>query len=157
MIARVEAVCESGLMSRVAHILVKVYTSVKQRRSAQPLIKLIPDAIPLSVISAPPLNGQERAAPHLQPEIPCVTNIYVRHTTNQIGDCGHITPRAERVGLDTNWVDDVIDAMLNDNGRRASHIHLNGEARSPFKSIGLICDAIVLPEDSRAAHRSAND
>ena len=54
-------------------------------------------------------------------------------------------------------MDDVVDAMLDDNVRSPCYIHLDGEACSSFQTVCLIGDAVILPQDARAADSTTNN
>ena len=54
-------------------------------------------------------------------------------------------------------MDDVVDAMLDDYIPGTRHIHLDGKTYGSLEPVGLIGDTVVLPQDARAAHRTADD
>ena len=68
-----------------------------------------------------------------------------------------IAPWTEGVDISTYRVDDVVDAMLDDDVRSTSHIHLYGEARSTFQAVSLIGDAVVLTQNARTTDSTTND
>ena len=70
---------------------------------------------------------------------------------------GHVAPGAELVDLDSDRVDDVVDAVLHDDATGARHVHLDGESRGAFEAVCRVGDAAVFAEDARAAHGAADD
>ncbi len=74
------------------------------------------------------------------------------YAIDQVVCSGHVAPRAELVDLDTDGMDDVVDAVLDDDSVCACDIHFNRETCGSLETVGRIGDAAVFAEDARAAY-----
>ena len=54
-------------------------------------------------------------------------------------------------------MDDIVDAVLDDDIGSSGDIHLDGETGAALQTIGLIGDAVVLTQDAGTADRTADD
>ena len=54
-------------------------------------------------------------------------------------------------------MDDVVDAVLNDNCAGACHVHFDGESRGAFETVGGVGNAAVFAQDARTAYCAADN
>ena len=157
MVARVKVVRETPGIVVAADGLVKIHAAVEFGRCSQPFVERGADDVAVLVVGAPAVYGQERAAVNLEPELARMRDVERAHAVDEVVGRGHVAPGAESVDLDTDRVDDVVDAVLHYDGSGPGHIHLDGEARCALETVSRIRDAVVFAQDARAAHRAADD
>ena len=79
-------------------------------------------------------------------------NVERAHAVDEVVCRGHVAPGAELVDFDTDWVDDVVYTVLDDDGACSGDVHFDGEAGCALQAVCRIRDAAVFPQDARATY-----
>ena len=157
VIARIETVAELARVFHAAHRLVEIHAAVEIRCSPEPRVERHADKVAVLVVGAPAVYGQERAAVNFQPELARMRDVERAHPVDEVVCRWHVAPGAEPVHLDTDRVDDVVYAVLHNDGAGAGDVHLDGEAGGALQAVCRIRDAAVFAQNSRAAYRAPDD
>ncbi len=109
------------------------------------------------VICAPTEYWQQSTAPHLQSF--CLSRFYIdfSYTIYHLLYRRQVTPGTERIDISTHRMDDVIDAVLDNQIGSSGYIHLNWETSCTLQAISLISDAVVLTQDASSTDGTPND
>ena len=140
-----------------ADCLVKIYATVEIGSAAEPFVECHADDVAVFVVGAPAVNRQQCAAINLEAELAHMRDIEGTYAVDEVVCSGHVAPGAELVDLDTDRMDDVVDAVLHDDAPGACDIHFDGEAGSSLETVGCVGDATVFAENACAANRAADD
>lgn len=84
-------------------------------------------------------------------------NVERAYAVDEVVGSGHVAPGAEFVDLDTDRVDDVVDAVLHDYRAGACDVHLDGEAGCALQAVCRVRNAVVFAENARAAYRTPDN
>ena len=136
---------------------VEVYAAIEIGCGSEPFVECRADDIAVLVVGAPAVNREERAAVNLEAELACMRDVKCADAVDEIVCGGHVAPRAELVDFDTDWVDNVVDAVLHDDSAGACDVHFDREARGAFEAVGGVSDAAVFAQNSSAADCTTDD
>ena len=84
-------------------------------------------------------------------------NVERAYAVDEVIGSGHVAPGAEFVDLDTDRMDDVVDAVLHDDGAGTGDVHLDGEAGCALQAVCRVRNAVVFAENARAAYRAPDN
>lgn len=150
VVATVEAIGKGLGIGGAAHGSIKIDATIEDGRCAQPLVKLLSHSVAFVVIGTPAVDGQQRTAPHLKPHGLGGTYVDILYAALHLFNGGQVAPGTEGVNILANGVDDIIDAVLDDDIGSTGHTHLNGESGGTLQTVSLIGNAIVLAQYARA-------
>ena len=77
-------------------------------------------------------------------------------TVDQFGGSRQITHGTERIDVGSDRMDDVIDALLDDDGIRTGGWNFVGKTVGSLKTVGVVGDTVVLAQNTRTACRTAD-
>lgn len=157
MVTAVVAGPEASGAIFIAHRSIEIDATVEHRVVAQPFVEILPYRLALVIVCAPALDGQKSAVPDLHVELSGMSHVDVPNACLEVVGGRHIAPWAERIDVYANGVDNVVYAVLDDDSISACNVHLDRETGRTLQSIGLVCYAIILSEDTRPAHGTADD
>ena len=157
MVAGVEVVGESLGVVVAADSFVEIDATVKFGGGSEPFVERHADEVAVFVVGAPAVNRQQRAAVNFEAELACMRHVERSDSVDEVIGGGHVAPRAELVDFDADGVNDVVDAVLHDDGAGACYVHFDGKARGAFEAVGGVCDTAVFTENASAADCATDD
>ena len=140
-----------------ADCLVEINATVEFGGGSEPFVERRADDVAVFVIGTPAVNGEERAAVNFEAEFFGMRNVERAYAVDEVVCGGHVAPRAELVDFDTDRVDDVVDAVLHNDGACSGHVHFDGKSRGPFEAVCRVGDAAVFAQNACAAHGAADN
>ena len=137
VIAAVKAVGKGLGIGDAANGGIEVDATVEKGRRAQPLVELLAHLFAVFVVGAPTEDGQQGAAPHFQSECLGGFDVDVLHALLHFLDGGQVAPGTEGIDVGAYGMDDVVDAVLDDDVGSSCHVDFDGETRGTLQSVGL--------------------
>ncbi len=136
--------------------LVEVDAAVDQVGGADEIVIGVADFLAEGSVGAPAAHGKQGADIDLVAKFPGLGDVEFQ-TVDEILRGGHIAHGTEDIALCAHGMDDVVDALLDDDGVGTVGGDFVGESVGAHEAVGFVLQAAVLPQDPGAAGGTADD